>query len=69
VVDRHLLVSIPYIPTAGEIRRRKRKIVSLWAALAVFLLVGLVVALYIGITIDFSWFDQSWIDSLTRLSK
>jgi uncharacterized protein involved in exopolysaccharide biosynthesis len=69
VVDRHLLVSIPYIPTAGELVRRKRKIVLLWAALAAFLLVGLAVALYIGIEIDFSWFDRSWIDSLTRLSK
>jgi hypothetical protein len=69
VVDRHLLVSIPYIPTAGELVRRKRKFVLLWAALAAFLLVGLAVALYIGIEIDFSWFDRSWIDSLTRLSK
>jgi uncharacterized protein involved in exopolysaccharide biosynthesis len=69
VVDRHLLVAIPYIPTAGEVTRRKRKIILLWAALALFLLAGLVAALYIGVTIDFSWFDQSWIDSLTRLSK
>jgi uncharacterized protein involved in exopolysaccharide biosynthesis len=69
VFDSHLLVSIPYILTAGETAKRRRKIVFLWVALAVFLLVGLTVALYIGIEIDFSWFDRSWIDSLTRLSK
>jgi uncharacterized protein involved in exopolysaccharide biosynthesis len=69
VVDAQLLVTIPYIPTAGEITRRRRKIILLWIALAIFLLCGLAVALYIGIEVDFSLFDRSWIDSLTRLSK
>jgi uncharacterized protein involved in exopolysaccharide biosynthesis len=69
IIDGRLLVAIPYIPTAGEIIRRKRKIMLLWIAIGAFLLAGLAVALYIGIEIDFSWFDRSWIDSLTRLSK
>jgi len=69
VVDSRLLVAIPFIPTAGELARRKRKIIYLSIFLAAFLLVGVAAALYIGIEIDFSWFDRSWIDSLTRLSK
>ena len=34
-----------------------------------FLLLGIATALYIGVEVDFSWFDRSWIDNLTRLSK
>jgi uncharacterized protein involved in exopolysaccharide biosynthesis len=69
VFDNRLLVSIPYILTAGETTQRRRRIIFLWAALVVFLLIGLAVAIYIGVEVDFSWFDRSWIDSLTRLSK
>ena len=69
VVDSHLLVAIPYISTAGEILQKKRKIIWLWALLAVALFAGVAAALYIGIQIDFSWFDRPWIDSLTRLTK
>ena len=69
IVDRHLLVSIPYIPTDGELARRRRSVILLWIGLGIFLLVGIAVALYIGIEIDVSLFDRSWIDSLTRLSK
>ena len=39
-----------------------------WGALGIPL-AGIAVALYIGIEIDFSLFDRSWIDTLTRLSK
>ena len=69
LVDGRLLITIPYIPTAGELTRRKHKIMLLWIGLGIFLLCGLAVALYIGVEIDFSWFDRSWINSLTRLSK
>ena len=69
VVDRRLLVSIPYIVTAEEAAQRRRKIVWLWGSLTAFLLVGILAALYIGVVVDFSWFDRSWIDALTRLSK
>ena len=69
VIDSQLLVAIPYIATDGEIARRKRKILYLWAFLAFVLIAGMAVALYIGIGMDSSLFDRSWIDSLTRLSK
>jgi protein tyrosine kinase modulator len=69
VVDSHLMVTIPYITTAGEVLQKKRKIIWLWAFLGVALFVGVAAALYIGIQIDFSWFDRPWMDSLTRLSK
>jgi uncharacterized protein involved in exopolysaccharide biosynthesis len=70
VFDSRLLVTIPYITTNGEIARRKRRIVLLLTSTAVFLLVGLAAALYIGVTIDLSWFDQSSLKFLlTRLSK
>ena len=70
VVDSGLLVAIPYITTAGETARRRRKIVALWTALLVLLSVGLAAALYIGVEVDFSsLFDKSWIYTLTRLTK
>jgi uncharacterized protein involved in exopolysaccharide biosynthesis len=69
VVDSRLVVAIPYISTAGEILARKRTIIRLWAFLAVALLAGIAAALYIGIQIDFSWFDRPWLASLTHLSK
>jgi uncharacterized protein involved in exopolysaccharide biosynthesis len=69
VIDRHLLMAIPYISTVEETARRRRKIMLLWGMLAVLLVAGFVAALYVGVTIDFSWFDQSWLYSLTRLTK
>ena len=69
VVDSQLVVAIPYISTAGEILRKQRKIVFLWVSLAGVLFAGLAAAFYIGIQIDFSWFDRPWMKSLTRLSK
>ena len=69
VVDGHLVVAIPYISTAGEILQKKRKIIFLWVSLASILLAGLAAAFYVGIQIDFSWFDRPWMESLTRLSK
>jgi uncharacterized protein involved in exopolysaccharide biosynthesis len=69
VIDSQLLVVIPYISTAGEQLQKKRRMIVLWAGLVVALLLGLAVAFYIGVQIDFSWFDRPWIDALTRLSK
>ncbi len=69
VVDSSLLVVIPYITTTGEVARRRRRIVLLWMVLAILLAAGVAVAYYIGVEIDFSWFDQSWLDYLTRLTK
>jgi len=69
VIDSRLVVAIPYISTTGEMLARKHKIIRLWAFLAVALLAGIAAALYIGIEIDFSWFDRPWLASLTHLSK
>jgi len=69
VIDSHVIVAIPYITTDGEVALRKRRVLYLWALIAIVLISGLAVALYIGIWTDSSLFDRSWIDSLTRLSK
>jgi uncharacterized protein involved in exopolysaccharide biosynthesis len=69
LVDSHLLVAIPYITTLGEVARQKRRMVHLWVLLAAILVMGIAAALYVGIGIDSSLFDRSWLDSLTRLSK
>jgi len=69
VLDSRLLVVIPYITTAGEVARRRRRIILAWVALAMLLIAGLAAAFYVGVEIDFSWFDRSWIDTLTRLTK
>jgi uncharacterized protein involved in exopolysaccharide biosynthesis len=69
VVDSQLVVAIPYITTAGESARRRRNITLLWLCLAAILLAGVAAAFYIGIELDLSWLDRSWIDSLTRLTK
>jgi uncharacterized protein involved in exopolysaccharide biosynthesis len=69
VIDSRLVVAIPYISTTGEMLARKHKIIRLWAFLAVALSAGIAGALYIGIEIDFSWFDRPWLASLTHLSK
>ena len=69
VIDSQLVIALPYITTAGEIARRKRRMILIWSGLVIFLFIGLAAALYIGIEIDFSWLDRSWIDALTRLTK
>lgn len=69
VVDGQLIVAIPYISTVEELRSKRRTAVLLWAALTAVLLIGFSIAAYLLVEIDFSWFDRSWIDSLTRLSK
>ena len=70
ILDGSLLVTIPYITTYGEISRRRRNIILLWSALALLLVAGISAALFVGIEIDFSgWFDRSWIDRITRLTK
>jgi uncharacterized protein involved in exopolysaccharide biosynthesis len=69
VVDSDLLVIIPYVSTAQEAARKRRRIILLLASLGVFLVTGLVLAFYIGIEISLPSFDRSWIDSLTRPSK
>ena len=67
VVDRHLIVTIPYLSTPGEHFRRRRNIVLLSGTIVAILGAAIAVAVVNGVSIDFSWFDRSWLDALTRL--
>jgi uncharacterized protein involved in exopolysaccharide biosynthesis len=69
VIDSQLLVVIPYITTTGEVARRKLRIILLWVLLVLFLIAGLAAAFFVGVEIDTSWFDASWISSLRHLTK
>jgi uncharacterized protein involved in exopolysaccharide biosynthesis len=64
IVDKHLIVSIPYLSTPGEERQRRRKIVLLCAALVAILAGAIAVPAARGVSIDF---DRSWIGGVTRL--
>jgi hypothetical protein len=67
IVDRHLIVTIPYLSTPGEQYRRRRKIVLLCAVLIAVLAAAIVFAVVEGISVDFSFLDRSWLDALTRV--
>ncbi len=69
VVDDRLIVAIPYIATTAETRRGKYKIVWLLALITVLGLGAIAVALYVGLSIDLSWIDRSWLDRVRHLSK
>jgi uncharacterized protein involved in exopolysaccharide biosynthesis len=67
VVDRSLIVTLPYILTPGEEARKRRKLVLLCAALVAVLAGAIAFAVIRGISVDFLWLDRSWIDALTRI--
>jgi uncharacterized protein involved in exopolysaccharide biosynthesis len=67
VVDRHLIVSIPYLSSPGEQRRKRRNFVLLCAAVIAVFAAVITMAVMKGISVDFFWFDRSWIDAATRL--
>lgn len=67
IVDRNLILTIPYLATAGEERRKRRNFILLCMALVGVLAAVIVAAVIKGITVDFSWFDHSLIDTVTRL--
>ena len=69
VVDRHLIVTIPYLSTPGEHFRRRRNVVLLSGAIVTILGTAIAVAVVNGVSIDFSWFDRSWLDAVTRLLR
>jgi capsular polysaccharide biosynthesis protein len=69
VIDRHLIISIPYLSTPGEEYRRRRNLVLLCTAIVALLTTVIVVAVVKGVSVDFFWADHSWFDSLTRLLK
>jgi capsular polysaccharide biosynthesis protein len=67
VVDRHLIVTLPYLPTPGEQYRRRRNLILLCLTIVSVLAAAIAIAVMRGVSIDFSWFDESWLDTLTRL--
>ncbi len=69
VVDSHLIVTIPYISTAAEEQKKRRRFILMWSVFAAALVAGVAVAIIVGISVDSSWFDRSWLDALTRLSR
>jgi uncharacterized protein involved in exopolysaccharide biosynthesis len=69
VIDKHLIISIPYLSTPGEEYRRRRKLVLLCLAIVALLTAVIIVAVVKGVSIDFFSVDRSWFDPLTRLLK
>jgi hypothetical protein len=67
VIDRHLIVTIPYLSTPGEQRRKRRNFILLCIAVVAAFAAVIALAVMKGISIDFFWFDRSWIDAATRL--
>jgi capsular polysaccharide biosynthesis protein len=67
VVDKHLIVTIPYLSTPGEEYRKRRNLILLCTALVAVLAAAIALAVAKGVSIDFFWVDQSWMDTLTRL--
>jgi capsular polysaccharide biosynthesis protein len=69
VVDSRLVVSIPYIVTSAEGRRKRTRMILLFGTVAIIILGALALALYLGLDLT-SWSDQSWwLDRLTHLSE
>lgn len=64
IVDKHLIVSIPYLSTPGEERQRRRRLVVLCAALVAILAGAIAVPVTRGVSIDF---DRTWIGGASRL--
>jgi hypothetical protein len=69
IIDRQLIVTIPYVSTPGEERRKRRNFILLCLGLVAVLAASIAAAVFIGISIDFAWFDRSWIDTFTRLLR
>jgi capsular polysaccharide biosynthesis protein len=71
IIDSHLLVSIPYIVTEGELIRRKRVRLLASGTLLIVLIMGAAMGLYLGLLpSDLSTMDAaSWLDRLRTLSR
>jgi uncharacterized protein involved in exopolysaccharide biosynthesis len=68
IVDGRLVLSIPYITTATEGRRKRTRVMLLVGTIAIIIIGALAVALYLGVELP-SWGDRAWLDQLTHLSK
>ena len=69
VANGRLIVSIPYIETLAESRRRKSRLVFVLAFFGIVLIVGIAGVLFFGPPIDPSWINQLSIYRLTNLFK
>lgn len=67
VVDRHLIVTIPYLSTPGEQYRRRRNVILLCTVMVTVLAAAIALAVIEGVSVDFTWVDRSWLDALTRV--
>jgi capsular polysaccharide biosynthesis protein len=67
VVDRHLILTIPYLSTPGEQYRKRRNLVLLCTAMVTVLAAATALAVIEGVSVDFTFLDRSWLDALTRL--
>ena len=62
IIDRDLIVALPYLATPGEERRKRRNFILVCAVLVAAFACAIAAAVYLGISVDFSWFDRSWMD-------
>src|SRR5262249_8656512 len=75
IIDRKLIVTIPYIITAGEKRQKRRKRLLILLSVVGLVLMAVSVVLYLGFDysklLDRNWTEtiREWADYLTRLSK
>jgi len=67
VVDKHLLVSIPYIASPGEQYRKRRNLILLCTAIVAAIGGGIAFAVMKGVSVDFSSLDQSWPERIRGL--
>jgi capsular polysaccharide biosynthesis protein len=67
IIDRHLIVTIPYLSTSGEIYRKRRNLILQCIGSVAIIVVAIAVAVMEGVSVDFSWFDGSRMDFLTHL--
>jgi capsular polysaccharide biosynthesis protein len=55
VIDSHLIVTIPYITTSGEIRRKKKRTLFMTGALALVVVAGVIAILFVLPPLDVLW--------------
>jgi len=69
IIDRDLIVAVPYVATPGEERRKRRNFILICVLLLAVFAGAIAAALNLGVSVDFSSFDRSWLDALRRLLR
>ena len=62
IIDRDLIVALPYLATPGQECRKRRSFILVCTALVAAFACAIGAAVFLGISVDFSWFDHSGID-------